>query len=121
MIKKITIKILAIALITTFPYALHATYYNLQDPQVYILHKLKKNDIVFLGTRHKQAPILKFIQGLIPKLQNAHVTHIGLEIATDQQARIDHYIKTGNGLSDIKIHPVIDCPEYRNLFKVLQG
>jgi hypothetical protein len=30
-------------------------------------------------------------------------------------------MKTGNGLSNIKIHPLIDCPEYRNLLKVLMG
>jgi hypothetical protein len=30
-------------------------------------------------------------------------------------------MKTGNELSDIEIHPQIDCSEYRNLFNVIRG
>lgn len=90
------------------------------NPQSYILNKLKTNDIDFLGTRHKQPPILEFISEIITVLHNSGVTHIGLEIASDQQGKIDQFIKTGKGLSDIKIHSQIDCPEYRNLFNVLR-
>ncbi len=48
------------------------------------------------------------------------VSHIGLEIASDQQGKIDQFIKTGKGLSDIKIHSQIDYLEYRNLFNVFK-
>jgi hypothetical protein len=120
MINRLIIFILTIILIPDFLPVLQASDYNLQDPQAYILRKLKQNDISFLGTRHKQASILTFIQDLIPKLSKAGVTHIGLEIESDQQAQIDHYIKTGEGLSDIKIHPQIDCQDYRYILKVLR-
>jgi uncharacterized iron-regulated protein len=89
--------------------------------QAYVLNKLKTNDIVFLGTRHRQPPILEFITELITVLHCSGVTHIGLEIATDQQKKIDQFMSTGAGLEDISIHPQIDCPEYRNLFKVIRA
>jgi hypothetical protein len=85
------------------------------DPQSYILEKLKTHHIVFLGTTHKKSAILQFLSELIPALYDAGVTHIGLEIAFDQQAKIDNFIQTGNKLTDIRIHPRIDCPGYRNL------
>lgn len=67
--------------------------------------QIQNHDIVFLGTRQKQPPILEFISNLIPKLLESGVTHIGLEIASDQQEKIDRFMKTGKGLSDIEIHP----------------
>lgn len=89
------------------------------NAQSFILEKLKTHHIVFLGTTHKKPAILKFLLELIPTLHDAGVTHIGLEIAFDQQAKIDNFIQTGKKLSDIRIHPLIDCPEYRNLLTKL--
>jgi len=91
------------------------------NPQSYVLTKLKSHDIILLGTRHKQSPILKFISDLITVLHDSRVTYIGLEIESDQQHKIDKFIKTGAGLSDIQIHSQIDCPEYRNLFNALRA
>jgi hypothetical protein len=54
----------------------------------------------------------KFISDLIPALHDVSVTHIGLEICSDQQGKIDHFIETDTGLTDIEIHPQIDCPGY---------
>jgi hypothetical protein len=85
------------------------------NAQSFILEKLKTHHIVFLGTTHKKPAILKFMLELIPALHDAGVTHIGLEIAFNQQAKIDNFIQTGKKLTNIKIHPEIDCPEYRNL------
>ena len=65
-------------------------------------------------TPHQQELILKFISDPIPKLPKDGVTHIGLEIASDRQSKIDHYMKTGNELDDIEMHSLIDCPKYRN-------
>lgn len=96
--------------------------YNLNyHPTSYILNKLKTHDIVFLGTRHKQPGILNFISKLITALHNSGVTHIGLEIVSDEQTKINKFIKTDTGLSDIQIHQQIDCHEYRNLFPVLRN
>jgi len=91
------------------------------NPQSYVLNILNTHEIVFLGTRHKQPPILNIIADLIPKLKDSGATHIGLEIESDQQDKIDQYMKTGAGLNNIQLHPQIDCPEYRNLFKMLRG
>ena len=43
-----------------------------------------------------------------------------LEIPSDQQGKIDSFMKTGKGLDDIQLHPQIDCPEYRHLFNILR-
>lgn len=110
-----------IAALLIFPQNPQASEYNLNhNPHSYVLNKLHSHDIVFLGTRHKQPPILEFISKLITVLHNSGVTHIALEIASDQQSKIDNFLKTSTGLSDIKIYPQIDCPKYRNLFNVLR-
>lgn len=111
-----------IAIFVIIPqYAKSAEYDLNKDPQSYVLNKLKTHDIVFLGTRHQQPVILSFISELIPALNKSKVTHIGLEIASDQQDNIEKVINTGAGLSDIRIHQQIDCPEYRNLFNILRN
>ncbi len=86
-------------------------YYT--DTISYTLKKFETNDIVLLGTSHKQPPILNFISNLIPELHHADVSHICLEIPSDQQEKINSYLVTGDGLSDIQIWSTIDCPEYR--------
>jgi hypothetical protein len=105
-----------------FPQNSEAIDFPIQhNPQSYVLTKFKTYDIVFLGIRHKQPPILEFISELITVLHDSGVNHIGLEIASDQQGKIDHFIKTGAGLNVIQIHSQIDYPEYRNLFNVIRG
>jgi hypothetical protein len=89
-------------------------------PIEYIHAKLQQKDILFLGTTHKELKILRFIAELIPSLKRLGVSHVGLEIASDQQQQIDAFMRTGNGLDDIKLHPQIACPEYLYLFKVLR-
>ncbi len=79
------------------------------NPKSYVLNKFKTRDIVLLGTRHKQTPLLEFISEIIAVLHNSGVTHIGLEIATDQQGKINRFVETGAGLSEIQIHPQINC------------
>jgi uncharacterized iron-regulated protein len=99
-----------------------ATDYPLNlAPQSYVPNKFQTNEIVFLGTRHKQPPILEFISEIITALHNSGVTQIDLEIASDQQGKIDQFMKTGAGLTDIDIHQQTDCPEYRNLYNVIRG
>jgi len=98
-----------------------ADYEIHHNPKEYVLHKFQSHDLVMLGTRHRREPILQFISGLIPALPNAGVTHIGLEICSDQQGKIDPFIDTGIGLPEIEIHQQIDCPGYRNLLRQIQG
>jgi hypothetical protein len=68
---------------------------NLFPPADYIHSKLQQNDIVFLGTTHKKPEILGFIAELIPTLEKYGVSHVGLEIPSDQQEKIDVFMKTG--------------------------
>ena len=91
------------------------------DTQLYVLEKLKSHNIVFLGTIHRRQPILKFLSDLIPYLHEAQVTHLGLEICSDQQEIIDSFLQTGSGLHDIALHLQIECPEYRNLFTTIRS
>jgi hypothetical protein len=88
---------------------------------VYILDKLSDHDIVFTGTVHQQPQILQVMAGVLPRLRKSGVTHLALEIASDQQRHIDRYLETGRGLDQIRLHSVIDCPSYRHLFHVLRG
>jgi uncharacterized iron-regulated protein len=85
------------------------------DAAAYALSKFKSHDIVFLGVRHKQPRIENFISNLIPYLQSAGVSHVCLEIPSDQQGNLDHYMKTGQVLSEIQLWPQIDSPEYSRM------
>jgi hypothetical protein len=68
-----------LAVLIVIPQKSGATDYHFNhNPQPYVIEKLKSHDIVFLGTRHKQPPILKFIADLILRLHDYGVTHIGL-------------------------------------------
>ena len=89
------------------------------DTQSFILQKLKTHHIVFLGTTHKKPAIFNFLLELIPVLHDTGVTHIGMEIAFNQQGKIDNFIQTGEKLTHVQIHPQIDSPEYRNLLAKL--
>ncbi len=92
-----------------------------KHPQSYVLQKLKSHDIIFLGTTHKKEPILKFAAGLIPQLYETGTTYLALEISSDQQDKIDSFVQTGNDLSDIELHPQIDCTEYRVLLMTIRS
>ena len=114
------IRLICIAAVLFLP-ALSAAGDELFPPADYLRSKLQHNNIVFLGTTHKTAEILNFIAELIPSLKGLGVTHIGLEIRSDQQEKIDVFMRTGDGLDDIKLHTQIDSPEYRNLFQVFRN
>lgn len=101
-----------------FPAESRADEYSI-DAVAYILGKFESHDIVFLGTKHKQPPILHFISGLIPNLYKAGVSHVCLEIPSDQQGNLDHYMQTGLGLTDIVLWSQIDSPEYRSLLETM--
>jgi hypothetical protein len=93
---------------------LHASDYNInKDPQPYILDKFQTHNLVLLGTRHKRQSILELISGLIPNLHDDGVTHLGLEICSNQHTKVDNFLQTGDYLSGIEIYSQIDCHEYR--------
>lgn len=96
------------------------SYISIHKPIPFVLDKAARHDVVMLGTTHHQGKILSFIADLIPRLSNSGVTHIGLEIASDQQNLLDRFMQTGKGLSNIRIFPGIDCPEYRRLIDTVR-
>jgi hypothetical protein len=114
------IRLLCIAIILFPPAIVTAAGDNLFPPAEYIHSKLQQNDIVFLGTTHKKPEILGFIAELIPTLKKYDASHVGLEIPSDQQEKIDFFMRTGDRLDDIKLHTQIDTPEYRHLFQVFR-
>lgn len=93
---------------------------ELFQPAEYIQSKLKENDILFLGTTLRKPKILLFLAELIPELKQVGVTHIGVEIPSDQQAKIDYFMKTGDGLDNVQFHLQVDHPDYRYLFQVFR-
>ena len=90
------------------------------EPITFVLDKTVQHDVLFLGTTHQQPRILGFISKLLPRLHESGITHIGLEISSDQQENLDRFITTGAGLSDIRIFEGIDCPEYRHVVDLIR-
>ena len=90
-------------------------------PIQYILEKFKSHDVVLLGVNHKEQASQEFLSGLIVHLLEVGVTHLGLEVCSDQQENIDRFFKTGSGLANIGLHPQIDCPEYKNMFNHMKA
>lgn len=90
-------------------------------PRHYVIEKLKTHDMVFMGTTHQQPRILQFIGALLPDLHAAGVTHVALEIASDQQERIQQFLTNGAGLDEIELHAAIACPAYRHLLQLISA
>jgi hypothetical protein len=86
----------------------------------YVLDKLRTHQIVLMGTIHRKPQILDLTARLLPQLTPVGVTHLALEVSSDQQANIDRFLQTGMGLGDIQLHHAIDCPQYRRLFTILR-
>ncbi|MBI5897432.1 MAG: hypothetical protein HZB24_15950 [Desulfobacterales bacterium] len=101
------------------PVAAQGPYEDSAAAQAYVLAKLRDHDIVFMGTTHKQPEIPAFMAALLPHLHGVGATHLVLEIAADQQARLDHFLTTGRGLETIQLHPAIDGPDYRRWLQAL--
>lgn len=91
-----------------------------RDVQAYVMEKLAGHDVVFMGTTHRQTPILELMVRMVPGFQKAGVTHLALEIASDQQEHLDRFLDTGAGMESIKLHDAIECPAYRRFLSTLQ-
>lgn len=87
----------------------------------YVLEKIDSHQIVLMGTIHKNPQILELTAQLLPLIRAAGVTHLAIEVSSDQQSNIDRFIKTGTGLMDIRLHHSIDCAQYRRLFTIVRG
>jgi len=92
-----------------------------RDAVSYVLDKCKSHDVVLLGSKHKKPEIMSFISQLLPRLRGVDVSHIGLEIASDQQSSVERYFKENTGLEEISLHHALDFAGYRNLLSILRN
>ncbi len=83
------------------------------DPKSFFMEKMNSHDVVLLGAKHNQPSTSFFLIDILPVLAGFGVTHVGLEIASDQQPKLDSFACSGVGLDDIDIFHFIDRPEYR--------
>ncbi len=105
--------------ILTSPVLTHTQEFPNREAQAYVFEKLRSHNLVFMGTTHKQPPILTLIANLFPHLHAVGVTHVALEISDDQQKRLDRFLENGRGLYTISLLPALDCPQYRHLLTIL--
>ena len=83
------------------------------DPKSFFTEKLGSHDVILLGAKHNQPSTCFFLMEILPVLAGLGLTHVGLEIASDQQLKLDSFSCSGSGLNDIDIFHFIDRPEYR--------
>ena len=86
----------------------------------YVLEKLRSHHIVLMGTIHQKPQILELTAQLLPLISATGVTHLAIEVSSDQQSNIDRFIQNGTNLMDIRLHDSIDCAQYRRLFTVVR-
>ena len=92
-----------------------------RDPRAFVLDKLDHNNLVFLGTTHRRPAILAFLRELVPSLCAHGVTHLALEITSDQQKVLQAYLDGRADLGEVKLHAALECAGYRDLLKKLRG
>ena len=87
----------------------------------FLLERLPGHDAVFLGTRHRRPRLLAFVGDLVATLSRTGLTHVALEIASDQQPALDRFMAGRGRLSEIRIDPNIDCAAYRALLERIRA
>jgi uncharacterized iron-regulated protein len=89
---------------------------NKQNPLDYLMSKLRDNDIVLLGEKHKQDHQIEMVRSIIKRLsKELPSTILALEIPTDEQNTINHFLETGTGLEKIKLPLHLSNPLYKDL------
>ena len=89
---------------------------NKQNPTDYLVSKLRDNDIILLGERHNHSHQLEMVKSFIQRLsKELPSTILALEISTDEQNRINCFLKTGTGLEEIKFPSHLSNPLYKDL------
>ncbi len=89
---------------------------NKQNPLDYLSSKLRDNDIVLLGEKHNQSHQLERVKAFIQRLsKELPSTILALEIPTDEQSNINHYLETGKGFEKIKLPFHLSNPLYMDL------
>lgn len=97
---------------------------NFSSPQRadrFVAVQMARHDAVILGTRHHRPRLLAFVGDLVETLSRNGLTHVALEIASDQQEALDRFMAGKGRLCEIRIDPNIDCPAYRDFLERLRS
>lgn len=87
----------------------------------FLASALAGHHVVLLGNTHRRPELLSFEAHAVEVLAEAGlVTHLGLEIASDQQEALDRFLATGRGLDRIEVAPAIDHPAFRDLLQAIR-
>ena len=81
----------------------------------FVMARIQTHHAVFLGTRHHRPKLLQFVGNLLAKASREGLTHVGLEIASDQQDALDRFMAGTAGPEQIRIDPNIACHAYVRL------
>ncbi|NUQ67169.1 MAG: ChaN family lipoprotein, partial [Phycisphaerales bacterium] len=87
----------------------------------FLASALADHHVVLLGNTHRRPELLAFEAHAVEALAGSGlVTHLGLEIASDQQEALDRFLATGKGLDRIEVAPAIDHPAFRDLLEAIR-
>lgn len=115
MMKRIIMFFTALAFVLPTPEAEGSEALLPVPAERFVMARIQTHDAVFLGTRHRRPKLLQFIGNLLITASREGLTHVGLEIASDQQTRLDRFMAGTDGPEKIRIDPNIDCHGYRQL------
>lgn len=88
-----------------------------REPKDFLIEKLNESDVLLLGTKHSRPCTFDFLTEMLPMLSDQGVTHIGLEIGSDQQPNLEDCRTKKKSAEDVEVFHVIDVPEYRLLLE----
>lgn len=91
-----------------------------ESPLTSILKGIKPESLTIIGETHKRPESYRLFQSLIDAYLEQHrCLTVALEIASNQQEVINRFIENKAKVSDIKVAPPIDHPEFRTLIENL--
>ena len=120
MLKRIILLSTALSLAVGAQWAGATTFHSPAPAEPFIRSKIAAFDAVFLGTRHRQPELLAFVGRLMAEPVRTGLTHVGLEIASDQQGAVDRFMAGKGRLAEIRIDPNIDCEAYGRLLREIR-
>jgi uncharacterized iron-regulated protein len=83
-----------------------------------ILAKIKPGTITIIGETHKKPESIELFQNLTLETIKSHrCVVVGLEIASDQQLKLDAIMQGGGSVRDIAYWPAVDHPFYRRMIE----
>jgi hypothetical protein len=92
-----------------------ATMAAVYDP---ILDRIKPGTITIIGETHKKPESIELFQSLtLDTIKRHKCVVVGLEIASDQQTKLDAIMQGSGSVHDIAYWPAVDHPSYRRMIE----